>query len=433
MHITVIGLGYVGLTNAVYLASHHHVNGYDIDYNKIKLLNDGKEYLGEEYLQGYLTKFKKNLKFSEQFNDLIAEAEVILVAVPTPEGQQGQCDLTALEDAISKVIEHAKKETIVIIRSTVPPGTHKLVTTWTKKQSRADLKIIMMPEFLSLGTAMNDMLEPARIIVGTLEANVKSLIKKVFHYGANIPLIVTTPQTAELIKYASNSLLATKVSFINEMSQISELVNGNIEEVVEGLGLDPRIGKSFLKPGVGFGGSCFPKDLKALQYLAKQGDVATNVITATLDTNLKQTQRFAQRILDRFNGKIQGKKIALLGLSYKGSTNDVRNSPAFIVTDMLTEQKAILFAYDKRATFDFFTQRGEKPCLAYVIDVEDALQDADCAVILNDAEELKALKAKDFIRLMKTPLVFDGRNLFSFDKMTGVEYHSVGRPTLKLK
>jgi UDPglucose 6-dehydrogenase len=217
------------------------------------------------------------------------------------------------------------------------------------------------------------------------------------------------------------------------MSQISELVNGNIEEVVEGLGLDPRIGKSFLKPGVGFGGSCFPKDLKALQYLAKQGDVATNVITATLDTNLKQTQRFAQRILDRFNGKIQGKKIALLGLSYKGSTNDVRNSPAFIVTDMLTEQKAILFAYDKRATFDFFTQRGEKPCLAYVIDVEDALQDADCAVILNDAEELKALKAKDFIRLMKTPLVFDGRNLFSFDKMTGVEYHSVGRPTLKLK
>ena len=433
MHITIIGLGYVGLTNAVYLASYHTVSGYDIDYNKLKLLNEGKEYLGEEYLQGYLNKYKKNLTFSEQYDHLIHQADVILIAVPTPEGENGQCDLTALEDAMSKVITHAKKGITVIIRSTVPPGTHKHVTSWIAKQKRGDLNLISMPEFLSLGTAINDMLEPARVVIGTLDVNLKSLIKKVFRYDTKIPMIVTSPQTAELIKYASNSLLATKVSFINEMSQIAELVDGNIEEVVEGIGLDPRIGKSFLKPGVGFGGSCFPKDLKALQYLAKQGKLDAKVITATLDTNLKQTQHFAQRILNHFNGKIEGKKIALLGLSYKGSTNDVRNSPAFIVTDMLTEQKAILFAYDKRATFDFFTQRGEKPCLAYVIDVEDALKDADCAVILNDAEELKALKAKDFIKYMKTPVVFDGRNLFKLDKMKGVEYHSVGRPTLKLK
>jgi UDPglucose 6-dehydrogenase len=225
--------------------------------------------------------------------------------------------------------------------------------------------------------------------------------------------------------------LATKVSFINEMSQIAEVTNANIDDVVKGIGLDPRIGESFLKPGVGFGGSCFPKDLKALQYVANQYHTQDNILDATITTNQQQITRFITRVFNRFQGNIKQKKIAVLGLSYKGSTNDVRNSQAFQVIDMLTDKEAIIFAYDRQSTFEFFQQRGEKPCLAYAVEIEDALKDADVAIILNDAPEIQSLQAKDFTKLMKTPIVFDGRNIYQPSTMKGVEYHSVGRPSNK--
>jgi UDPglucose 6-dehydrogenase len=223
--------------------------------------------------------------------------------------------------------------------------------------------------------------------------------------------------------------LATKVSLINELSQISEVVGAHMETVVDALGLDPRIGPHFLKPGLGFGGSCFPKDLKALQTLAKEHQLDGLVLGAVLQANQDQTIRFTKRILKRFKGNIEGKKIAVLGLSYKGATADVRNSPAFTVIDMLTDQKAQIFAYDKKATFAFFECRGEKPCIAYANEIEDALIDADCAIFVNDAEEIKALTPETLTRLMKTPIVFDGKNLFKSDQMTAIEYHSVGRKT----
>jgi UDPglucose 6-dehydrogenase len=431
MNLSVIGLGYVGLTNALYLASHHRIAGFDIDYNKINLLNEGKEYLGEEYLQGYLDKFKSQLFFSDDYQKVIAFGEVILIAVPTPEAQDGSCDLTALFSSCEHVANYAKPSVKLVIRSTVPPGTNEKVRLFFKEKGREDIDVISMPEFLALGSAMTDMMEPSRVVVGTTNLKNKSWIQKMFAYSEKTPFLFTNPQTAELIKYASNSLLATKVSFINEMSQVAEVVGANIDEVVLGMGLDPRIGSSFLKPGVGFGGSCFPKDLRALQKLSNDHQLGALLLSATLKTNLQQTKRFTQRILDRFDGNIKGKKIAVLGLSYKGSTSDVRNSPAFTVVDMLTDQEAIIFAYDKRATFDFFECRGEKPCLAYAVELADALIDADCAVIINDASEIKKLKPKDWIKLMKTPIVFDGRNLFEPTKMDGVEYHSVGRPTHK--
>jgi UDPglucose 6-dehydrogenase len=431
MKITIVGLGYVGLSNAAYLSSFHDVMGVDIDYNKISDLKEGKDYLGEEYLAGFLKKNKKQLSFSEQADTFLEKSDVAIIAVPTPEGVDGRADLSAVTDTLHKIIQHSKREQLVIVRSTVPPGTLNQLIDIASKHNRADLQFAAIPEFLALGTAMNDVIDPSRVVVGITNPALKAKILKIFNYPKKTQYLFTSPQTAELIKYASNTFLATKVSFINEMSQIAEVAGANIEEVVSGMALDPRIGGSFLKPGVGFGGSCFPKDLKALQQLASDHQIQDQILQATLRTNLNQTERFVQRVLARFHGVIKGKKIAVLGLSYKGSTSDVRNSPAFRVVDMLTDQQAIIFAYDQQATFDFFNLRGEKPCLAYAVELDDALNGADCAIILNDAPELKALKAKDFIQKMKTPLVFDGRNLFALDKMTGVEYHSIGRPSVK--
>jgi UDPglucose 6-dehydrogenase len=427
MNIGVIGLGYVGLANALYLAKKHTIYGYDIDASKINSLQQKDAYLFEDNFQEYLEQNNANLNFFHDIASCLKHVHVIIVAVPTPQAKDGRCDLSALMEVVGSVAQLANKNTIFIIRSTVIPGTHQQVLNTFKSLHREDIIVVSMPEFLALGSAIKDMEKPRRIILGSHHQDVFSIVKNMYGYPTDVPYVITTPETAELIKYASNTLLATKVSLMNEISQISEAVGAEIESVIEGIGLDPRIGPHFLNPGLGFGGSCFPKDLKALHMLAKDHQLEGLVLKAALKSNQDQTIRFTKRILNRFQGNISGKKIAVLGLAYKGATADVRNSPAFTVIDMLTDQKAQIFAYDKKATFAFFECRGEKPCLAYANEIEDALIDADCAIIINDAEEIKALTAETFIRLMKTPIVFDGKNLFKVKAMEAIEYHSVGR------
>lgn len=431
MNITVIGLGYVGLTNAAYLAQFHTVWGFDKDIAKINDLKNLTDYLNEPGVFGLLKKHSKNLSYLDEPSQGLIKSDVVLLAVPTPEGANGQIDLSAIEEAFSYVIAHGKKGILVLIRSTVLPGTFETLTKRALEKNRKDVQIVIMPEFLSQGQALKNITSPSRVILGTTQSGLEKKIQTLFKYSPKIPYLVTDPSTAALTKYAANIFLATKVSFINEMSQIAEAVGADIQEVVKGIGYDPRIGNQFIQPGVGFGGSCFPKDLKALKYLATQHHINGSMLDATMAINQDQTTRFMKRVMERFNYQIKAKKIAVLGLSYKGSTTDVRNSPAFKVIDTLADQEAIIFAYDKKATFDFFHLRGEKPCLAYAIEIEDALKDADVAIILNDAKEIKNLKASDFTRLMKTPIVFDGRNLFDPKTMQGVEYHSIGRPTKK--
>ncbi len=431
MNITVIGLGYVGLTNAAYLAQFHTVWGFDKDIAKINDLKNLTDYLNEPGVFGLLKKHSKNLSYLDEPSQGLIQSDVVLFAVPTPEGANGQIDISSIEEAFSYVIAHGKKGILVLIRSTVLPGTFETLTKLALEKNRKDVQIVIMPEFLSQGQALKNITSPSRVVVGTTQSGLDKKIQTLFKYSPKIPNLVTDPSTAALTKYAANVFLATKVSFINEMSQIAEAVGADIQEVVKGIGYDPRIGNQFIQPGVGFGGSCFPKDLKALKYLATQHHINGSMLDATMAINQDQTTRFMKRVMERFNHQIKSKKIAVLGLSYKGSTTDVRNSPAFKVIDTLADQEAIIFAYDKKATFDFFHLRGEKPCLAYAIEIEDALKDADVAIILNDAKEIKNLKASDFIRLMKNPIVFDGRNLFDPKSMQGVEYHSIGRPTKK--
>ena len=431
MNITIIGVGYVGLTNALYLSTHHHVFGYDVDFNRINELQQGQEYLREEGFARLLKKNKSKLSFVHDPSLALQQSDVAMLTVSTPEGFNGSVDLTSIHDGFATILKDGKKGIFVIIRSTVPPGTQAMLILEAKKHKRDDIHIVSIPEFLSLGQALKDTIHPSRMVVGLDKPTLQDTIKRIFKYPESVVYLFTNPQSAELIKYASNSFLATKVSFINEMSQIAEVTNANIDDVAKGMGLDPRIGHSFLQPGVGFGGSCFPKDLKALQQVAASHHIKDHMLEATMNMNQQQIQRFMNRVLDRFQGKIKQKKIAVLGLSYKGSTNDVRNSTAFKVIDFLTDQEAIIFAYDRQSTFDFFQQRGEKPCLAYAVELEDALQDADVAIVLNDALDIKSLQAKDFVKLMKTPIVFDGRNIFQPSSMKGVEYHSIGRPSTK--
>jgi UDPglucose 6-dehydrogenase len=427
MKVTVIGLGYVGLTYALYLSKQHTVYAYDIDDEKIERLGQGIVDLREPGLSLLLKSNKKNLFFSNHLESMVAKSDVTLIAVPTPEGDDGNPDLSALQAVLHQCIAYSKPHQIIIIKSTVLPGTYHRLLTYLRQANRPDLTLVSMPEFLSLGSALKNVTHPDRVVVGTTESNGLPLLKKLLHYPTSIPWVVTTPQTAELIKYASNSYLANRLSFINEMSQVAEVTGADIEEVVNGMGLDPRIGTSFINPGVGFGGSCFPKDLKALYQFAKQSGLKARMLEATITTNHEQIERFTQRIIKRFSNQFKDKKIAILGLAYKGSTSDVRHSPAFQVVEALTGKEAILIGYDRYATMNFFQICGEKPCMGYTTTLEDALSQADCAIILNDAPEIKKLRAKQFVRWMKQPLVFDGRNLFDPKRMIGVEYHSIGR------
>lgn len=431
MNITVIGLGYVGLTNAAYLAQFHLIWGFDKDITKVNDLKIQNDYLNEPGVLNLLKKHSKNLIYVDEPSQGLIKSDVVLIAVPTPEGEKGQNDLSAVNEAFSHVIQHGKKGVIVLIRSTVLPGTFEMLHHHALEKKRNDIQIVIMPEFLSQGEALKNITAPNRVIIGTIQTGLGKKIHTLFKYVSKIPLLETDPNTAALTKYASNTFLANKVSFINEISQIAEVVGADIQEVVKGMGYDPRIGSQFIQPGIGFGGSCFPKDLKALKYLATEHHIKGSMLEASILINQDQTIRFMKRVMERFHHQIKSKKIAVLGLSYKGSTSDVRNSPAFNVIDILADQEATIFAYDKKATFDFFNLRGEKPCLAYAIEIEDALKDADVAIILNDAKEIKNLKASDFTRLMKTPIVFDGRNLYDPKTMQGVEYHSIGRQTKK--
>ena len=427
MKVTVIGLGYVGLTQALFLAKHHDVFAHDIDYDKLQALTKGKVYLREPGLITLLNKHKKNLTFSDQLEAMVAESDVAIIAVPTPESDLGKPDLSAIESVMHQLIAFSKPNQIIIIRSTVPPGTYQQLWMHMQQAHRTDLHLVSMPEFLALGSALKDVRQPHRVVLGLDDITLVSTIKALYRYRNTIPWVVTNPQTAELIKYASNTYLANRISFINDLSQIAEMTNADIEQVVMGMSLDKRIGKAFLKPGIGFGGSCFPKDLKALYQLAQQGGLNARMIEATIKTNQEQIERFINRVLRRFSNNISGKKIVILGLAYKGNTNDVRNSPAFQVIDRLVNQQAIIVGYDKWSTLNFSLLRGEKSHVIYATQVTEALQDADCAIILNNAKEIEKLKPKDFIQIMKTPIVFDGRNLFNPENMKGVEYHSIGR------
>lgn len=433
MNITVIGMGYIGIVNAVVLQLYgHNVIAYDINKDKIELLKQGIALTDEPKLQDLLGEVGKSIRFTSNAYDALTPNSIYVIAVDTPTSKSGSPDLSHFYNVLDEIIKYAKDDSYIIIRSTVPPLTNSKVREYLNSRSEYKFSVLTIPEFLTQSTAIMDELNPSRVVIGAVDKSARELAKKIYadYAKRNIPIVYTTPENAELIKYASNNFLSMKISFINSFAQLCEKVGGNIDEVAYGVGLDPRIGKEFLKAGIGYGGLCFPSDNKTLSWFFKENDTPDDLVEATININDSQIQYFVDKVLSKVKS-LNNLHIAVLGLAFKGGAEEVRNSPSIPIIKAFTDKGAFVHAYDPLA-IDSFHQAMPRMARVRLFDyLFDAMKDCDFAVILNDSEEFQNLTPQDFKNHLKKPIVFDGRNLYPLDAMKGIEYYSIGRPQLK--
>ena len=433
MNITVIGQGYVGLVNSVILASFFHtVIGLDNDKNKVANLKQGLATIKEPNLQSLMNDAKDRLRFTTNAKDSIRPNKIIYVAVDTPEGKDGKPDMTNFNACLDDIAKNAIQDTYVIIRSTVPVGTNARAKKYLEENSEHKFEVISNPEFLSQGNAVDEMLNPSRIVIGVNSKAGEDLMLQIYsnYQKRKIPILVTTPESAELIKYASNNFLAMKISYINEIARLCEIVGADIEEVAVGIGLDPRIGHNYLKAGIGYGGSCFPKDTKALSWLANDREVPLELVKATIKVNNEQPNILIHKINSHFKS-LSNLTIAVLGVAFKAGTEDIRNSPATTIIKYLLEKNARVKVYDAMAIENFAKEMQRHSRIDFSTSIIDTLKDADAVLILTEAKELKELDQSCFIDNMKKPVIFDGRNLYKPSNMVGTTYYSIGRKTIK--
>ncbi|MDM7202730.1 MAG: UDP-glucose/GDP-mannose dehydrogenase family protein [Thermodesulfobacteriaceae bacterium] len=434
MHIAVIGTGYVGLVSGAGLADFGmKVTCVDIDEKKIKKLKKGDIPFFEPGLEDLV---KKNLKAGRlQFTTDLAKAVknslVIFICVGTPSLPDGSADLTQIKDVALKLAEIIDDYKVIVTKSTVPVGTNR----WLKdlinqhKKTEASIDVISNPEFLREGNAVEDFMHPDRVIIGGESAYAIAIIKDIYRplYLAETPFIITNLETAELIKYASNAFLATKITFINEIANFCEKVGADVTIVAKGMGLDPRIGSKFLNPGPGFGGSCFPKDVKALIHQGKQVSSPFRILEAVIQVNEMQKLKVISR-LETFLGDLKDKIIAILGLSFKPNTSDVRESPSLSIVPKLLELKAKVRVYDPVAMEEFKKAIGPLS-IEYATSPEEATKDAHAMVILTEWNEFRFLDLSKIKKVMKTPVLIDMRNIYEPEvvKKLGFSYSGVGR------
>lgn len=431
MKIAVIGTGYVGLVTGVSLSEIGHVvTCIDIDPKKVETLNQGIPTIYEPGLKELMKKNmeEKRLTFTSSHRDGLSEADVIYIAVGTPQREDGSANLDYVEQAARDIASNLSHDLIVVIKSTVPIGTNIHIKRLINKEcgSNHSVKIASNPEFLREGSAVNDTFHGDRIVIGTEDeetANVLEEINKPF----GMPILKTDIASSEMIKYASNAFLATKISFINEIANICEALGANVDKVAKGMGFDHRIGPQFLRAGIGYGGSCFPKDTNALVQLAGNHHHEFHLLKSVIEVNNNQQILLIDKILERF-GNLNGKRIAVLGLAFKPDTDDLRESPALVMIPSLSRLGADIIAYDPIAVNNAKKQIHVN--IQYTEVLHDALRDADCAVIITDWSDIRNIDLSIFNVLMKTPVIFDGRNCYSLDKVKQefIEYYSIGRP-----
>ncbi len=436
--ITVAGTGYVGLVAGVCFAEvGHQVICVDVDEEKIKLLKQGISPIYEAGLEELL---KKNLAagridFTTDYRTAYKDADAIFIGVGTPEQPDGSANLCYIATVARQIAETVEKDCLVVVKSTVPVGTADKVEQFIKDFLVHDVKVEVAsnPEFLAQGSAVHDTFHAARIVIGTESKWAEEMLRKIYE-PFNLPIVSVSRRSAEMIKYACNNFLALKISFMNDIANLCELVGADIKDVALGMSYDERIGSKFLNAGVGFGGSCFPKDTKALLYLAKQHGYELRTVKAAIDVNKDQKTilyRKASKRLITFNGL----KVAVLGLTFKPGTDDLREAPSLDNIPLLLEQGANVYAYDPVGMDNFKKIYPEGPCMNGTIkcvdNIEDALKDANVCFIFTEWDEIKAVKPEVYKKLMRTPLVYDGRNIYNPRDMkaAGVEYHSIGRPS----
>ncbi|MFH1187280.1 MAG: UDP-glucose/GDP-mannose dehydrogenase family protein [bacterium] len=428
MKITVIGTGYVGLVTGVCLADMgHNVACIDIDQNKIKKLENGEVPFFEPGLDEIL---KKNfeagkLKFDTSLENNMQDAEAVFIAVGTPPKENGEADLSYVLKAAESIGKNLDHYVVIINKSTVPVGTVLKVKKIVSNFYSGEFDVVSNPEFLREGCAVEDFKKPDRIVVGASSDKAKEVIERLYK-NFDCPKIFTTPESSEMIKYASNAFLATKISFINEIANICENVGANVEEVAAGMGLDKRIGPKFLKAGIGYGGSCFPKDVRALHQIAGRDGYSFQLLHAVIDINNNQKWYFFQKIKDQLKD-LTGKTIGVWGLAFKPDTDDVRESIAIEIINRLIDEGAKVKAYDPEAA------QNAKSHLENSVEIcasaGDAAKDVDCLLIITEWDEFKNVNLENLKKIMKTPLIIDGRNMFDAGEMKGLgfRYLSVGR------
>lgn len=434
VNITVAGTGYVGLVTGVCLAEvGHKVTCVDNIQGKIDLLKKGISPIFEPDLDKLIVKNmnEKKLDFTTDYGKVYAESDVIFIGVGTPENEDGSANLNYVFDVARQIAENVTRDCLVVIKSTVPIGTNDRVETFINKHLKNDVKVEIAsnPEFLAQGTAVRDTMYASRIIIGVESKNAKQVLKKIYT-PFSLPIASMNRRSAEMVKYASNDFLALKISFINDIANLCEVVGANIEDVTRGMSYDGRIGDKFLNPGIGYGGSCFPKDTKALHWLAEEEGYVLRTVKAAIEVNEKQKYRLISKARNDFPS-FHGKKVAVLGLTFKPGTDDLREAPSISNIRLLLNEGAIVHAYDPVGIDNF--KKIFPTEVVYEDNYEKVLESADLCFIFTEWDEFKEIDLNLFRKKMKSPYLYDGRNCFEVEdaKKAMINYQSIGRPEVR--
>jgi UDPglucose 6-dehydrogenase len=438
MKIAVVGTGYVGLVTGTCLAeTGNAVTCVDIDNSKVEKLRSGKITIYEPGLEKL---FERNLKearlqFTTNLADGIKEAEIVFLALPTPPGEDGSADLRyilGVAEDIGKLLTDYK---VIVDKSTVPVGTADKVKEAIAKNYNGEFDVVSNPEFLREGVAVEDFMKPDRVVIGTTSERAKKVMTELYapYVRQGNPIIFMDERSAELTKYAANSFLATKISFMNEVAQLCERLGADVDMVRRGIGSDDRIGKRFLFPGIGYGGSCFPKDVKALVHSSWEVGYDFRILDAVMDVNNRQKLHLVTKIKKYFNDDLQGKHFAIWGLAFKPNTDDIREAPALEIIDSLIKGGATVSAFDPEAMNNVKAILSDQ--IIFADSQYDCLKDADALIVATEWNEFRTPDFDKLLSLLRQPVVFDGRNLFDTQSMEekGIYYESIGRPSEKQK
>ncbi len=431
MNVCVIGTGYVGLVTGVVFADlGNDVVCVDTDKKKIEMLNRGEMPIYEPGLEETVKRNVEDerLTFTTEIGEGVRRSDVVFIAVGTPPKDNGETDLSYVESAAAEIARHVDRYKIIVNKSTVPVGTGDLVRKVIERNRRrkVDFDVVSNPEFLKEGTAINDSLYPDRIVIGAPTQSVALALLELYA-PLERPMLITDVESAEMIKYASNAFLATKISFINAVANICEKCGADVTQVAKGMGYDKRIGAEFLQAGLGYGGSCFPKDSKSLVHTARQFGEEFKILEEVIEENDRRIPRFIGRMREAVGG-FKGKQIGVLGLAFKPNTDDMRDAKSVEIIHVLLDEGATVVAYDPIAM-----EKAKEifPKIRYEKNAYDVAKGADALVIVTEWNEFKLLNLERIRDLMKTPRVFDGRNIHHPDRMykLGLEYYSIGRPS----
>ncbi len=432
MKIAVVGTGYVGLVTGTCLAeTGNQVICVDIDKKKVERMQKGEIPIYEPHLD---VLFERNIKqgrlhFTTDLKEGIKDASIIFLALPTPPGENGSADLKYILNVADDLGKILKDYCIVVNKSTVPVGTAEKVKKAIQKNCKTEFNVVSNPEFLREGYAVDDFMKPDRIVIGTQSEKAKKLMTELYspYVRQGNPIFFMDECSAELTKYAANAFLATKISFMNEIANLCERVGANVDNVRTGIGSDERIGKRFLFAGIGYGGSCFPKDVQALAHTSKEYDYTFTILDSVMEVNERQKNVLIEKIKEHYGKELKGKKAALWGLAFKPDTDDIREAPALHIISELLNEKVSIKAYDPEAMKNVKGVFGDK--IKYGKDQYEVLEDADFLIIATEWSVFRTPDFEQVMKMMKNKIIFDGRNLYDLKQMKhlGFTYYSIGR------